>query len=53
MNAFLGVNVTFHDTVIMIHDVIITGNPFLYNITASLCLSVLKIIKLKKSDVER
>ena len=30
MNAFSAVNVTFYDTVNMIHDVITTANPFPY-----------------------
>ena len=48
---FLWVNVTFHDVVNMIHDVIRTANPV--PCTAKFMLSVLEIIKLKKSDVER
>ena len=51
MNAFSWVNVTFYDAVIMIHDVITTPNPFPY--TGNLCLSMLEINKLDKSDAER
>ena len=47
---FLRVNVTFYDAVNMIHDVITTANPFPYT---TACLSVLEMIKLNKSDVER
>ena len=46
---FLRVNVTSYDAVNMIHDVVRTANPFPY--TAK--LSVLEIIKLSKSDIER
>ena len=48
---FLLVNVTFYDSVNVIHDVITTAIPFPY--TAKFILSVLQIIKLSKSDVER
>ena len=43
---FLWVNITFHDTVNMIHDVIRTANLFPY--AAKFMLSVLQIIKLNK-----
>ena len=46
---FLRVNVTFHDAVNMIYDVIRTVLHILLNS----CLSVLEIITLNKSDVER
>ena len=49
---FLGVNVTFYDAVNVIHDVITTANPFPY-ILLDLYLSVLQMIKLDKSDLER
>ena len=45
---FLQVNVTFYDAVNIIHDVLRTSYPFPYS-----CLSVLEIIKLNKSDVEK
>ena len=48
---FLQVNVTVHDAVYMIHDVIKTASPFPY--TTKLIFSVLEIIQLNKSDVER
>ena len=47
---FLRANVTFYDAVNMIHDVITTANPFPY---PAKFLTVLEIIKLNKSDVER
>ena len=47
---FLRANVPFYDAVNMIHDV--TPNPFPYT-AKFICLSVLDIIKLNKSDVER
>ena len=47
---FLWVNVTFYDAVNMINDVITAANPF--PDTVNFTLSVLEIIKLKKSDVE-
>ena len=51
---FPRVNVTFYDEVNNIHDVIRKVNPFPYiPYIANSCLSVLEIIKLKKSDVER
>ena len=49
---FLRVNVTFYDAVNIPHDFITTPNPPPYY-TAKLWLSVLDIIKLNKSDVER
>ena len=49
---FLWLNVTFHDTVNMINDIIRMANPFPYAATHS-CLWVLEIIKLNKSNVER
>ena len=48
---FLRVNVTFYDAVKIIDDVIRIAHPFPY--TANSCLSVLEIIGLNKSDVER
>ena len=51
MNVFLRVNVTFHDAVNMIHDVISTANPF--HLLLDSCLSVLEKIKFNKLDVER
>ena len=48
---FPRVNVTFYDAVNNIHDVIRKVNPFPY--IANSRFSVLEIIKLKKSDVER
>ena len=45
------VNVTFYDAVNMIHDFITTANPFQY--TANFIFSVLEIIKINKSDIER
>ena len=52
MNAFfLRVNVMFYDAVNIIHDVITTPNP--YTTKFMLVSSVLDIIKLNKSDVER
>ena len=54
MNAFfLRVNVTFYDAVNIIHDVITTPNPYPYTTKFMLVSSVLDIIKLNKSDVER
>ena len=51
---FPRVNATFYDAVNMIHDVITTANPFPYiHISTNSCLSVLKIIKFNKSNVER
>ena len=51
MHFFLRIKVTFYDAVCNIHDVIETPNPFPY--TENSWLSVLEIIKLNKSDVER
>ena len=48
---FLRVNVMFYDAIGMIHDVIRTADPFPN--TDKFILSVLEIIKLNKSDVER
>ena len=49
---FLRVNVTFHDEVNMIHDVIRTANPFPY--TAKLIFVGVRIYnRTNKSDVER
>ena len=49
---FLRLNVTFHDEVNMIHDVIRTANPFPY--TAKLMFVGVRYNEiLKKSDVER
>ena len=66
---FLRENVTFHDAVNMIHDVITTANPSAHLINSyaspekldpfqtptyySLCLLALEIIKPSKSDAER
>ena len=51
MMHFLRVNITFYDTVNMIHDAITTANPF--PDTAKFMFVVVRIIKLNKSDVER
>ena len=51
MNVFSAGNDTFHDVVNMIHDVIRTAYHF--HTLLNSCLSVLEIIKLNKSDVER
>ena len=47
---FLRVNVTFYDSVNMVHDFIKLENC---HILLNSCLSVLEIIKLNKSDFER
>ena len=41
----------FYDAVNVIHDVIITADPIPY--TAKFIMTVLEIIKLHKSDIER
>ena len=48
---FLRVNVTFYDTVNIIHDVITTPNPFPY--TAKFMFVGIRNMKLNKSNVER
>ena len=48
---FLRVNVTFYDTVNMIHDVITTADPTPY--TAKFMFDGVRKIKLNKSNVER
>ena len=48
---FLLVNVTFHDAVNMIHDVMRTSNPFPY--TGKFMFVGVKILNFNKSDVER
>ena len=51
---FLRINITFCDAVNMIHDVITTANPFPYSAKFSFVgVSVLEMIKLNKSDIER
>ena len=49
---FLHVNVTYHDAVKMIHDVIGTANPFPYTAKFMRCRK-LELIKVNKPDVER
>ena len=49
---FLPVNVTFHDAVNMIHDVIKTANPFPYT-AKFMFVGVKNDKKCNKSDVER
>ena len=48
---FLQINVTFYDTVNMIHDVIRTANPFPY-FAKFMLVGVRNKKKLNKSDVE-
>ena len=50
---FMRVNVTFYDAVNAIHDVITTDDPIPYSAKIISCLTVLEIIKLNNSDVER
>ena len=52
MNAFLWVNLTFYDTVSMIHDVITTANPLPYT-AKFMFVSVRNNINLNKSNAER